>query len=317
MPRLVVEQERGGVVEASHEVSAVLVEATGVADAIGPDLVTTWRSAAKPFQLETSLEALPAEWRGSLVAAELAVGAASHSGEQGHVARVRSLLARFGLDEEHLYCGAHAPVYAAAADDLVRRSEPFLAVHNNCSGKHAFMAGASRASGWDADYRHPDHPLQVRIRDRITERAGQAPQAVVDGCGVPCWVLPISAMARAWSVLAAGTGSLGAIGDAMRAHPWETAGTGRPEVTLMRTAARPLACKVGAEGLMCGALVEQGAGFAIKVHSGNALARAVATWAVLDRWSPGLLAADGVRPWSTVHDVVGRDVGALRAVWID
>src|SRR5881409_2277384 len=47
-----VEQIRGGVVESSHTVHAAVVDREGrlVARAGDPDLVTFWRSAAKPFQ---------------------------------------------------------------------------------------------------------------------------------------------------------------------------------------------------------------------------------------------------------------------------
>src|SRR2546430_13219106 len=47
-----VEQVRGGVVEAVHEVHVAVVDSTGslVARTGDPELVTFWRSAAKPFQ---------------------------------------------------------------------------------------------------------------------------------------------------------------------------------------------------------------------------------------------------------------------------
>ncbi len=47
-----VEQVRGGVVEAWHDVHVAVVDATGrlVARAGDPQLLTFWRSAAKPFQ---------------------------------------------------------------------------------------------------------------------------------------------------------------------------------------------------------------------------------------------------------------------------
>ena len=46
-----VEQLRGGVVEAVHDVHVAVVDSTGgiVARAGDPELVTFWRSAAKPF----------------------------------------------------------------------------------------------------------------------------------------------------------------------------------------------------------------------------------------------------------------------------
>ncbi len=314
MSHLVIEQRRGERTEAIHPVAAVLFGGGRIVEKIGSDVETTWRSAAKPFQLETSLSFLAADLRAALAPEDLAIGSASHSGEPGHVARVEGLLGRFGLGVEHLFCGAHAPGYEPAADELVRQGLKPTVLHNNCSGKHAFMAGAARAQGWPADYREYGHPLQKAIRTKITDRGGVAPGAVIDGCGVPCWVLPLSAMARAWSHVGVDD-DLRAIGEAMRTHPWETSGTGRPEVLLMQSATRPLVCKVGAEGLMCGALPEDGLGFAIKVHSGNADARAVATWALLDRWAPGSVVVSDAAPWAVLRNVIGREVGDRRAVW--
>ena len=110
-----VEQTRGSIVEAVHPFSAVAVNgATGaVVGRLGPEIVTTWRSASKPFQLENSLAALGDA--GAFTEEELAVGAASHSAEPVHVALVEGLLRRFGLDATALRCGAHPPVHEGSA----------------------------------------------------------------------------------------------------------------------------------------------------------------------------------------------------------
>ena len=57
---LSIEVMRGDFVEESHEVAACLCDASGYVRArIGSPHVTTWRSAAKPFQLEACLTMLP------------------------------------------------------------------------------------------------------------------------------------------------------------------------------------------------------------------------------------------------------------------
>lgn len=319
---LVVEQLRGGHFEASHPVSAVVADARGtVVEAVGAPLTTTWRSAAKPFQLEISLAHLPEPVQEALDARDLALGASSHSAEPEHVDRVLALLGTFGLTVDHLYCGAHEPIHLPSARALSREGREAGPVHNNCSGKHAFMAAAAHYQGWAKDYRDPTHPLQERIRARIAERAGVAPEAGVDGCGVPCWVLPLPAMARAWAQLAeamaAGEATaLGRIGWAMQRHPWHVSGTGRAEEVLVREARCPLVCKIGAEGLMCGALPDRGLGFALKVRSGNADARAVATFALLARLEPDLVPGAAAEPWTVVRNVVGRPVGTRVARWL-
>ena len=79
-----VQLTRGEVVESSHPFSAVVVHDGQLTQTWGDDVHAAWRSAAKPFQLWCALEALgdPA-----LSPAELAIGAASHAGQPGHVAQ--------------------------------------------------------------------------------------------------------------------------------------------------------------------------------------------------------------------------------------
>ena len=74
---LSIEVMRGDFVEESHEVAACLCDASGYVRArIGSPHVTTWRSAAKPFQLEACLTMLPRDTVDNLSPAEIAVESA-------------------------------------------------------------------------------------------------------------------------------------------------------------------------------------------------------------------------------------------------
>src|SRR3989442_11733982 len=117
-----VEQIRGGVVESSHTVPVAVVAREGrlVARAGDPDLVTFWRSAAKPFQ------ALPLVADGvvegfKISTAELALCCASHSSEPEQVALVRELLAKIGCSERDLLSDAHPPMSERGARDYATR----------------------------------------------------------------------------------------------------------------------------------------------------------------------------------------------------
>src|SRR3989442_11537024 len=94
-PMMQVEQIRGGVVESSHTVHAAVVDREGrlVAWAGDPDLVTFWRSAAKPFQAVPLVTDGVVE-RFKISTAELALCCASHSSEPEQVVLVRDLLAK-------------------------------------------------------------------------------------------------------------------------------------------------------------------------------------------------------------------------------
>jgi len=319
MASLFVEQRRGfaehGVVEAVHAVDAVACDADGhVRVLCGSDLVTTLRSAAKPFQLAVSSERLDAAVREQLSSAELALGAASHHGERFHVAAVERLLQHLGVGERQLLCGAHPPTHAASAQALFARGEQPRAIHNNCAGKHTFMAAAVRARAEAADYRPLQHPLQQAIAELVARCAGSsAVHAVVDGCGVPCFALPLSGMARAYATLAreahADGSPLGTIGRAMREHPLLVSGSEAFDGWLMEHA--PVIAKVGALGLLCIAWPAQGLGLAIKIRSGSELARAPATHALLRSHFPALAVAELPTRFYAVANVVGDLVGEI------
>jgi L-asparaginase II len=301
-----VESTRAGSRESLHPFSAVAVERGAVAWSAGEDVRSFWRSACKPFQLSTSLSCLR-EAADDFTDEELAVGAASHSGQPEHVAVVRRLLARFGLEEAQLQCGAHPPVHEPSAKQVETPGN----VHNNCSGKHTFMLAACKAQGWDLDYRAPAHPLQGRNR-ALLERLGAAPLELgVDGCSIPTFFAPLSAMARTWCRLAEAmrdepTSPLARIGVAMHRSPFFVSGADRLDLRVTLQASETLTVKVGAEGLFCIALPERRQGLAVKVHSGNADALAVAVrWAL----SQHGVRVDGKWPWAVVRNVRGVDVG--------
>jgi L-asparaginase II len=317
MTVLWVEQRRGFALEATHAIDVVVCDKEGrVVARVGDDMLTTFRSAAKPFQLEASLAALPDGLRALLTPEDLALGAASHHAEAVHVAHVESLLARLGRRVEHLYCGAHAPAHGPSAEALFARGQRPSALHNNCSGKHSFMAAAASALGAAEDYRPAEHVLQQRILAGLQARLGGAiAGTVTDGCGIPCFVLPLSAMARSYAqiavAMATDTAGLGEIGRAMRAHPLLMSGSQAFDGWLAEHLGA--VAKVGAGGLLCIALPEQGLGVAIKARTGSDVARPAATVAVLEKFFPGLLKSEVPARFTKISNVAGAEVGGYEA----
>ena len=301
---------RGETVESRHPFTAAWCHVGGEVELWGDDWTTTWRSAAKPFQLAVSVEAIGEQFE----ARELAIGAASHSGEPQHLSVVDGLLSRFHLSVEHLQCGTHPPIHQPSGFAVMASGGSFDHRHNNCSGKHSFMAAAAHKRGWPVDYRAADHPYQKRLMDKVTAWAGAAPSTSIDGCGVPTFCLPISAMARAWASLAEAMSAnpqsvLGQIGWAMRQHPELTSGTNRFDAHLAGCARAPLAGKIGARGVFCVALPSLSAGLAVKMHSGSMEALAAAVPAALERWAPGAIEPPAAWPPLQVRNVIGDVVG--------
>lgn len=307
---------QGDQVETSHRIAAVSVAGDDVRpiDPLSSLTGSTWRSAAKPLQLWCSLEALsdPPE----LAPEWIALGASSHSGQDGQVAGVRAILARFGLDEGQLQCGAEPPAHRPTAEALLREGKPFLAVHNDCSGKHAFMLAACHAQGWStADYLDPVHPLQQRILALARGWCQEQPGVAVDGCGLPTLHLSLTGMARVWERLGQSLVEpqrdprLHRIARAMADHPWFTSGDQRIDLALHRRATEPWIGKIGARGVFCFALPARGIGGALKVLDGDEDALAVAVPALVERLAPGALRPDPQWPYAQIRNVVGRIVG--------
>jgi len=325
-----VEQLRGGVVEAVHDVHAAVLDAGGrlVARAGDPDLVTFWRSAGKPIQALPLVEDGVAD-RFAFTSEELALVCASHSSEPGQVARVRELLGKIGCGERDLLCGPHPPLSEQVARDYATRGVRLTAVYSNCSGKHAGMLALARHHGWPTEfYTRPDHPVQQRcLREvsRWTDVPVAAIRTATDGCGVVCFGIALRAMALAYARLAIadfglriadwkGGGSIrnpqSAIVQSMMRHPDLIAGEGRPCTELMHAHPGRVVVKVGAEGVYCALLPRDGLGVAIKVADGHALASALALAAVLEqlglRPRPASLTA-----WPLLN-TRGEPVGELR-----
>lgn len=276
MTVLRVEQRRGFAVEAVHTVSAVLCDRDGkVVASIGEDPFSTFRSAAKPFQLEVSLGVLGRELEAQLGPRDLALGAASHHGEPMHLEQVQSLLARLDRSVQHLYCGAHAPTHGPSAEALWARGERPSALHNNCSGKHSAMLARAHVAGWKtAGYEKPEHPVQQGCLESVARWAGLAPAELgraVDGCGVVEFSSPLESMALAWSRLAVSMEDddhARRIHTALRARPMLFGGSDRFDSIMIEETDGKVIAKVGAEGVHAAAIPEQGIGVVIKVEDG-------------------------------------------------
>lgn len=287
------EVRRGPIVESRHRGVIVLADPDGrIVSSYGDaGLVTSTRSTIKPIQ------ALPLVTSGAadhyqLTPRELAAACASHEGEPIHTETAAAMLARVGLDESALRCGAHAPYDAETARQLERDGVPFNQLHNNCSGKHAGMLVTAVHCGLEIDdYFEPAHPIQrdiLKTLARLGDLAEPLPTAI-DGCSAPTFAVPLGTLATAAARLANAclddqsavalepelAAAARRIVAAMIAYPEMVGGTRkRFDTDLMRTARGKLIAKVGAEAvysvsvLPC-ARYPRGLGLSFKMEDGS------------------------------------------------
>jgi L-asparaginase II len=337
MNPVLVEATRGGIVESAHRGALAVVDGRGASvHALGDTARPVFaRSAVKVLQ------ALPLVTSGaadelSLSDEELALACASHNGQARHVATAAAMLAKAGLDEAALECGVHWPQHEVAQRELAASGQPLSSLHNNCSGKHAgflcvgcLMARAQRrdAREFVRGYVRADHPVMREVTAALQATTGadlsHAPVGT-DGCSIPTFGIPLARLALAFARVATGVGL-----SAERAHaakrlraavakaPFHVAGTGRFDTKVMQRLGERVFCKVGAEGVFCAALPEQGLGVAIKVDDGNNARAAEVVMATViealvrlsddERSSMRGLSDVTLKNWN------GIEVGALRA----
>ena len=306
---------RGELVESVHRGRLAVCDPEGVMlEAYGdPEAYVYLRSSAKPFQ------ALPLVLSGTadafgLTDEELAVACASHNAEKPHLAAVRAILEKAGLDESDLQSGPHPPMYGPAAAELARGGEEPRPIHGNCSGKHAGMLAVCAHEGYETlSYRDPGHPLQRRILGLIARVCGVQEDEVLvagDNCGVPAFALPLRSFATGLARIATGEEmpdeirSAGLrIRDAMRAHPFMVAGTGRLDTELMERTR--LLVKGGAEAVLAVGNPESW-GMALKISDGSQRAVRPAALAALEHMD--VRVGD---EYSTVRGLHGEEVGEI------
>ncbi len=282
-----VESTRGDLVESVHTVSVAVTDARGTLEASSgdPELVTYWRSAAKPFQAFPMVADGGADHFG-LGPDAIALACASHSSEPAQVALAGRMLEAIGCTEQDLACGPHTPLSPAIAARIQRDGTAMTPAWSNCSGKHTGMLALARHHGWaTSGYEAAGHPVQQRILDEVARWTGLPAASIVqavDGCTTVCFGLPLRAMALAYARLGVTTEPAAVrVREAMLAHPELVGGAGRLCTDLMRDTHGQVLAKVGAEGVYSAAWPALGLGIALKVDDGDMRSAPVALLGVL------------------------------------
>jgi len=263
--------ERNGFVESRHLGSAVVMAADGsVVTELGDVAAPIFpRSTLKPFQALASMQSgVP------LRGAQVALACGSHVGSFEHMDVVDGMLKAAGLGPQDLRCPAAWPKDEQARAWLVRTERNKQRVAFNCSGKHAAFLWACTENGWDTTaYLDPNHPLQRRVMDVVSEYTGEAIRHLgVDGCGAPVPAVSLTGLARAVGTLAKAPRDRNAdaraatIATAMLDYPWAVQGHGRENTIVMEELG--ILAKLGAEGVMVMG-TDTGVSVAVKILDGS------------------------------------------------
>jgi len=278
---------RGGITESVHRGALAIVDSGGALhSALGDiDRPIFPRSAVKVLQA-LPLVASGAADRWQLDDEELALACASHGGEARHAQTAAAMLAKAGVDASALECGAHWPYLEEAQRALAAAGAGPTALHNNCSGKHAGFVclGCLLAEGGDRrqflrGYVQPEHAVMQEVSAALQATTGYDLSRTAmgtDGCSIPTFAIPLRHLAHAFARIATGQGlsephqhAALRLRQAVARAPYMVGGSGRFDSRVMERLGERVFCKVGAEGVYCAALPEQGLGVAIKMDDGN------------------------------------------------
>jgi L-asparaginase II len=289
---------RSGLEETFHEGAVAVSKPDGTVVAFSGDINRPFflRSSAKPFQAFVS-QSSGAE----LEPVELAIASASHRGFPVHVALVELMLAKAGLDESHLQCPFAWPLGEGSRRQVISQGKSQTRrIWSDCSGKHAGFLTACVGSGWPVEtYLQPDHPLQQRIIEFVSEIGDYPAEPVgVDGCGAPVMRTTVRAMSLMFARLATDS-RLAEVFSVMHRYPALVSANGEADASI--ATALNAAAKGGALGCI-GIGLASGTGVAVKSWDGVHQAAAVGAVAALN-------AIDLVPPaGSTYLETVGRPV---------
>jgi L-asparaginase II len=263
MADLVAVRTRSGLVETSHDGAVAAFDSSGslVVGSGDIDRVFYLRSSAKPFQAFVAQQAGAA-----LSRQQLAIACASHDGDPVHIALVGQMLNEVGLGESALGCPPSFPIGERARDLATGLNTGPRRIWHNCSGKHAAWLRACVANSWPLDtYLDPDHPLQVRIREEVSDLGRLSVDPVgIDGCGAPVLRTSVRSMAMMFMRLATEPALEETFG-AMHTYPALVSGVGNGDA-LLATAFHG-AAKRGAAGCV-GVAIKGQFGLAAKSWDG-------------------------------------------------
>lgn len=207
------------------------------------------RSCAKPMQLSVLFDL---GFDNLFNDEQIAIMAASHQATDYHIKLVKSVLDVNDIDEKYLKCPIHLPYNQNVLIDYIKNNIEIKNIHNNCSGKHAFMLTICKLNNWNMDcYCDYNHPLQKLIINKLIELCNIEGQATLtkDGCLAPVIISSLHELAFGFKNLFQNK-KYNRIKEAYKKYPKVIGGDNNLDSVIMENT-KNLVAKNGAGGLIC------------------------------------------------------------------
>lgn len=261
---------RGAELEAYHRGAGVIVDASETVRFSAGDS----SEAVLPRSALKLVQALPFVESGAAAACsdrEIALAAASHTGEESHIEALAGWARRLGIGPDDLVCGPDLPLGRIGGRAVARGGE-FTVFHNNNAGKHLAVLATCRALGEPiAGYGAPEHPAQRRLLASLRAFCGlgaMVPAFETDNCGMPTFALPLRSIALGMARLARHQPAAPLL-EAITREPTFFAGSRRIGTAIIEATRGRVIAKGGSEGIFAALDRERGWGFALKVRDGS------------------------------------------------
>ena len=317
---------RDSLIESQHQVLTVVCNHRGdVAEAWGDVSHLIFpRSTIKPLQALPFLESGAVESLG-LDERMIALACASHRGEKLHLEVLREWSEKIQISESCLICGGHLPFDEESQKDFIRNEKPLTPFCHNCAGKHMGILSLCKQKNYSTkDYGHFSHPAQREIQKVLSETTQfdheKAIQGI-DGCGIPTYAAPLEALARGLSVFIQSqlSGhrriSCDRIVQAWKKYPELVSGTKSFLFKTAQVTRGRVLLKNGAEGTLCGLILDKQFSFILKTLDGAPrAAEAAALWTLRRLGALGETEYEVLKPLAlpTISNSRGEVVGLLR-----
>lgn len=322
-----IEVTRGAMVESRHRGHAVIIDNAGhpVEGWGDVNLPIYPRSAIKCLQALALVESGGAD-KYNVDSRELAIAMASHHSEPIHAETVGAWLARLGLDETALGCGARRPLHDAVWEAYIREGTTYTPRYDQCSGKHTGMLTAALAMGAPVKgYLQPTHPVQQRILGILERMSAQdladAPWGW-DGCAAPNWAISLGGLAMAMANFGCADNqpaqrqeACERLRAAWAAEPYMVGGARSIDTHIATVTKGRILTKGGAEGVALATIPQDRLGIALKIEDGAHRAAEAALLAILkglDAFSKA--EREEIDAWAdgAVRNGGGVEVGRIR-----
>lgn len=213
------------------------------------DFQVCHRSCAKPMQLSVLFDLGFDKFFND---EQIAIMAASHQATAYHIQLVKSVLEENDIDEKYLKCPIHLPYNQNILIDYIKNNKEIKNIHNNCSGKHAFMLTICKLQNWDMEtYCDYNHPLQKLIIEKLVELCNIKDKATLtkDGCLAPVIISSLYELAFGFKNIFQGK-KYSRIKEAYKKYPKAVGGDNNLDTVIMENT-KNLIAKNGAGGLFC------------------------------------------------------------------